>query len=146
MTASDLIAEVQQAGGQIHTDGEHLYLMAPDPLPIELRERLRERKAEILAELRQRQAEYEAAQQIRCMREKGTVPEHYSAITICSHCGPVPIFPGVPETVEGCVWCFNRVKGLPMPRVRQRRFRPVVMGRTVAGVQVCIDGDKGERA
>ena len=53
---------------------------------------------------------------IRKMRERGEVPPTYTAVTVCRHCGPVPIFPGVAERVEGCVWCFNRVAGRPVPR------------------------------
>ena len=49
------------------------------------------------------------------MRERGIVPDHYTAKTDCSGCGTVPIFEGVPERVSGCPWCFNRLKGLPMP-------------------------------
>ncbi len=54
--------------------------------------------------------------QIRRMRERGEVPPHYTSTSICWHCGPVPIFPGVGEQVEGCPWCFNRVRGLSVPR------------------------------
>ena len=49
------------------------------------------------------------------MRERGIVPDHYTATTECIHCGPVPIFEGLPEKVNGCPWCFNRIKGLPIP-------------------------------
>jgi len=49
------------------------------------------------------------------IRERGIVPDHYTATTECIHCGPVPIFEGLPEKVNGCPWCFNRNKGLPMP-------------------------------
>ncbi len=58
-------------------------------------------------------AAFAHAIQTRRMREHGEVPAHYTATTTCKHCGPVPIFPGCPETVLGCPWCFNRVKGLP---------------------------------
>ena len=52
------------------------------------------------------------------MRERGIVPDHYTAITKCKYCGPVPIFDGLPEKVNGCPWCFNRIKGLPIPTER----------------------------
>jgi hypothetical protein len=52
---------------------------------------------------------------IRRMREAGTVPAHYTAVTVCAGCGPVPIFQGVGEHVLGCPWCFNRHAGLPIP-------------------------------
>ncbi len=49
------------------------------------------------------------------MRERGIVPDHYTAETECKHCGPVPIFKGCPPQVINCPWCLNRIKGLPMP-------------------------------
>ncbi len=52
------------------------------------------------------------------MRERGIVPDHYTSETDCKHCGPVPIFEGCPPQVDGCPWCFNRIKGLPAPRVK----------------------------
>ncbi len=61
--------------------------------------------------------------QTRRMRERGEVPPHYTSTTICQHCGPVPIFPGVGEQVEGCPWCFNRVRGLSVPRPQKRLRR-----------------------
>ena len=50
------------------------------------------------------------------MREQGIVPDHYTATTECKRCGPVPIFEGCPPEFCGCPWCFNRLKGLPIPR------------------------------
>jgi len=50
------------------------------------------------------------------MRSQGIAPDHYTAKTECTHCGPVPIFEGVSEKVNGCPWCFNRHKGLPIPK------------------------------
>lgn len=52
----------------------------------------------------------------RRLRERGEVPAHYTAVTVCEHCGPVPIFQGVPEKVAGCPWCFNRIRGLTVPK------------------------------
>ncbi len=49
------------------------------------------------------------------MRERGVVPDHYTSETECKHCGPVPIFEGCPPQVDGCPWCFNRLRGLPVP-------------------------------
>ncbi len=54
---------------------------------------------------------------VRKMRERGEVPPSYTATTICAHCGPVPIYPGVADHVLGCVWCFNRHAGRPVPRI-----------------------------
>ncbi len=55
---------------------------------------------------------------IEDMRHRGIVPDHYTATTNCKHCGPVPIFEGGWPESDGCPWCFNRIKGLPMPTTR----------------------------
>ena len=53
------------------------------------------------------------------MRHRGIVPDHYTSETECKHCGPVPIFEGNWPESDGCPWCFNRLKGLPMPGVNE---------------------------
>ena len=50
------------------------------------------------------------------IRESGGVPDTYVSVTTCQKCGPVPIWPGCLPQVQGCVWCFNRLAGLPMPQ------------------------------
>ena len=51
------------------------------------------------------------------MRERGQIPDHYTGTTTCSRCGPVPIWEGCSPEVNGCPWCFNRIKGLSIPAV-----------------------------
>lgn len=58
---------------------------------------------------------------IRKMRERGEAPPHYTEVTTCAGCGPVPIFPGVAERVLGCPWCLNRAAGKPIPRPTKAR-------------------------
>ena len=53
------------------------------------------------------------------MRKKGEVPSHYTAITECKYCGIVPIFEGCPPKVKGCPWCFNRLKGIKTPTIKE---------------------------
>ncbi len=52
------------------------------------------------------------------IREQGRIPDNYTATTECKRCGTVPIFEGCPPEVDGCPWCFNRLKGLPIPRAQ----------------------------
>jgi len=64
-------------------------------------------------------AQFEAARySLRTIQQiaAGQVPDSYSAKTICKHCGPVPIWEGCDPEVAGCPWCFNRIKGLPIPK------------------------------
>lgn len=58
----------------------------------------------------------EKLEAIIAMRERGEIPTHYTTETTCRHCGVVPIWEGCPPDVLGCPWCFNRHKGLPIPR------------------------------
>ncbi len=146
MNTAALLNEVTRRGIKLKPDGDALCYTAPkDALTPDLLVELKTHKAELLAELSvsitlpdtpeddilaeaQRIAgnepnlsedEYQAlirAIQTRRMRERGDVPPRYTSTTICRYCGPVPIFPGVGERVEGCPWCFNRVRGLSVPR------------------------------
>jgi hypothetical protein len=51
--------------------------------------------------------------------EQGIAPPSFNGVTNCAHCGLVP----VPESIAsggnvlGCMWCFNRALGLPIPTV-----------------------------
>lgn len=55
----------------------------------------------------------------RRMIERGEIPASYTASTNCNHCGSVPIFEGCPPDVLGFPWCFNRIRGVPIPRAKQ---------------------------
>ncbi len=92
----------------------------PRPTRSELREDTGSEWSELLENKNGELAEHEipvAAEMVAIteMREKGIVPDHYTATTECSGCGKVPIFEGSPEKVNGCPWCFNRIKELPVP-------------------------------
>jgi hypothetical protein len=54
----------------------------------------------------------------RKLIEQGIVPDGYAATTRCMHCGDIYVPPGLTNNgiVYGCMWCFNRGKGLPIPR------------------------------
>ena len=144
MNTQALLKKVEQFGIRLEVRGDKLRAEAPENLLTpELVAQFKAHKAEILAtliaqghglplaDLKQtagpnwREIENDPATlealansiTIRRMRERGEVPSHYTATTVCAHCGPVPISAGVAERVLGCPWCFNRVKGLPVPRV-----------------------------
>lgn len=51
---------------------------------------------------------------IRHMREKGEIPPDYIHKAECAGCGPVWLFAS--GRFQGCPWCFNRSRGLPIPR------------------------------
>ena len=59
--AIDVLREVSEAGGTVRLEGDMLRLSAPEPLPDELRARLRQHKAEIVALLSARACQRRAA-------------------------------------------------------------------------------------
>ncbi len=48
------------------------------------------------------------------IRESGGIPDSYTSMTECKHCGTVPIFEGCPPKIDECVWCMN---GLTAPTI-----------------------------
>ena len=59
--------------------------------------------------------------QASLMRERGEIPPGWTSVTTCKQCGPVPIFEGCSPKVDGCPWCWNRVRGLPHPPHAEHR-------------------------
>jgi hypothetical protein len=55
----------------------------------------------------------QALVQRREMRQ-GIRPDSYSERATCAHCGPIWLW--VECDVLGCPWCWNRARGLPIPR------------------------------
>jgi len=88
-----------------------------------LRERrgeLREAAGDAWTEISQDSAQliaFAGLEATRQIRESGAIPDSYVAMTLCNGCQrEVPIFVGCPPIISGCPWCFNRLKGLPIPR------------------------------
>ena len=137
MSALPAISEITERGILARIEGNDLALSAPKgTLTPEVLAKLKRRKPDLLRslkELRDRAgADWEEISSdpaqlktfaelvmVEDMRHHGAVPDHYTATTDCEHCGPVPIFEGVPDQVKGCPWCFNRVAGLPIPGVTE---------------------------
>ena len=50
------------------------------------------------------------------MRERGIVPDHYTATVHCETCSQdVPHFAVDGDTVRACVWCMNGLTAPPLP-------------------------------
>ena len=134
MSALPLISEFADRGIRVRHEGSNVVVSPEKAITPELVQRIKmekpaliqsleeiKRKAgtdwdEIAADPAQLKAFAELLM-IEDMRSQGLAPDHYTSTTTCKHCGPVPIFEGVPEMVEGCPWCFNRIKDLPIPGV-----------------------------
>ena len=132
MSALPLISELAKRGIRVRPKGSNVVVSPEKALTPELVERIKREKPALIRNLKrvrkdagsdweeiandpqQLKAYYELLM-IEDMRSQGIAPDHYTSTTTCKHCGPVPIFEGVPEKVAGCPWCFNRVKGLPIP-------------------------------
>ena len=78
----------------------------------------RSREPEIIEDLPDEKVVAQEMLEIMAMREQGAAPPHYTAVTECKHCGPVPIWEGCSPHVLGCPWCLNRAAGQPIPKVR----------------------------
>ena len=134
MSALPIITEITDQGITAQIEGvDGVVLSAPEgTLTPDVISRLRGKKPDLLRSLRELQERagsdwdevsanptklksFAELMMITDMRHRGMVPDHYTATTNCKHCGPVPIFEGCWPESDGCPWCFNRLKGLPMP-------------------------------
>jgi len=135
MSALPIFSELSGKGIRVRVDGPDLVLSPKNALTSKLASKIKKEKPALIRSLQEIQrkagADWEEIANdpaqlkafaellmIAKMRERGIVPDHYTATTECEHCGPVPIFEGLPEKIKGCPWCFNRIKGLPIPRKR----------------------------
>ena len=132
MTVMPIIMDLADQGVFPYVNGKKVVLTPAARMTDVLRHRVRVNKQPLMSALVQLQrlagpdwAAFEAylarlkafAEMVMIseMREQGIVPDHYTSETECKHCGPVPIFEGCPPKVNGCPWCFNRIKGLQIP-------------------------------
>ena len=132
MSALPIFSELSGKGIRVRVDGPDLVLSPKKALTSKLASKIKKEKPALIRSLLEIQQKagadwdeiandpeqlkaFAELLMIAAMREKGIVPDHYTATTECSGCGTVPIFEGVPESVGACPWCFNRLKGLPMP-------------------------------
>ena len=136
MSALPIFSELSGKGIRVRVDGPDLVLSPKRALTPNLASRIKKEKPALIQSLeeikRKAGADWDEIANdptqlkafaellmIAEMRERGIVPDHYTTTTECIHCGPVPIFEGLPEEVLGCPWCFNRIKGLPIPAVKE---------------------------
>lgn len=135
MSALPLLVEFWGRGIKVRVEGSELALTAPKgvltsclvskikeekvALLISL-ERIREMAGEDWLEVNKNPVQLKTFADllaIEDMRHRGIAPDHYTATAECRGCGFVPIFEGLPDKVDGCPWCFNRIKGLPIPNM-----------------------------
>ena len=134
MSALALFSELSERGIKIRPNGRNVTVSPERALTPDLRARIKSEKPTLIRELekvrREAGADWEEVASdpeklkafyellmITDMRAQGIAPDHYTSTTTCKHCGPVPIWNGCPPEVQGCPWCFNRHKDLPIPRI-----------------------------
>ncbi len=135
MSALPILMEFSDKGIKVRVDGTDLALSAPiGTLTPAIVSRVREEKPAILDSLAwvrevagsdwtdvsndpEQLKDFADLLAIEDMRHRGIAPDHYTATAECRGCGLVPIFEGLPDKVDGCPWCFNRIKGLQIPKV-----------------------------
>ena len=133
MSALPILMEFSDKGIKVRVDGTDLALSAPiGTLTPALVSRVKEEKPALLDSLEwiremagsdwidvsndpEQLKAFADLLAIEDMRHRGIAPDHYTSTTTCKHCGPVPIWNGCPAAVQSCPWCFNRIKGLPIP-------------------------------
>ena len=131
-----ILTELSDRGINIQPDGEFVIVSPEERLTPDLVDRIKGEKPALLRELervrleagddwqeivadpKQLKAFYELLM-ISDMRTQGIAPDHYTASTTCSRCGPVPIWDGCPPEILSCPWCFNRVEGRPIPGAKK---------------------------
>ncbi len=134
MSALPIFSELSDKGLRVRVDGSDLVLSPKKALTPNLASRIMKEKPALIRSLEEIKRKagpdwdeiandpeqlkaFAELLVIEDMRRQGSVPDHYTATTDCKHCGTVPIFEGCPPEVEGCPWCFNRIKRLPIPKV-----------------------------
>ena len=132
MSALPIFSELSDKGLRVRVDGPDLVLTPKKALTPNLASKLKREKPVLiraLQEIKQRAgadwdeiandpvqlSAFAELLMIVEMRQKGICPDHYTNTTECKHCGTVPIWEGCMPQVDGCPWCFNRHKGLPLP-------------------------------
>ena len=133
MSALPIFSELSDKGLRVRVDGLDLVFSPKKALTPNLASRIKKEKPALIRSLKEikrkagpdwNEVANDPAQLKACaellmigeMRQKGIRPDHYTAETECRNCGSVPIWQGCPPQVDGCPWCFNRIKGLPVPR------------------------------
>ena len=136
MSALPIFSELSDMGLRVRVDGPDLVLSPKKALTPSLASRIKKEKLVLIRSLkaikRKAGADWDEIandpEQLRAfaellmigaMRERGIAPDHYTKTTKCKHCGPVLIWDGCPPEVNGCPWCFNRIKGLPIPGIKE---------------------------
>ncbi len=137
MSALPIFSELSGKGIRVRVDGPDLVLSPKTALTPNLASRIKKEKPALIRSLEEIKRKagtdwdeiandpeqlkaFAELLMIGDMRHRGIVPDHYTATINCKHCGPVPIFEGCWPESDGCPWCFNRIKGLPMPNERSR--------------------------
>ncbi len=136
MSALPILSELSDKGLRVRVDGPDLVLSPKKALTPNLASRIKQEKPALIQSLeeikRKAGSDWDEIaddpEQLKAfaellmigeMRERGIVPDHYTAETNCARCGTVSIWPGCPPQVDGCPWCFNRLKGLSIPGVKE---------------------------
>jgi len=101
-----------------NTDGERSDICEISPVgDEELKEVLEDDWREVLADPAQLEVARRWVTEAKQVAN-GIIPERYTQTSDCKFCGPVFVYEGYPQQANNCPWCFNRIKGLPIPKKR----------------------------
>ena len=135
MSAMALISEFSDRGIRVRAEGTDVVVSPKRALTTDLVSRIKKEKPVLIQSLQEIKrkagpdwdeiandpAQLKAFAELLMiseMRSQGIAPDHYTSTTTCTRCGPVPVWEGCPSKVQGCPWCLNRLKGLPLPTHR----------------------------
>ena len=106
MNATEVIAEIKQAGGEIWAEGERIKFR---DIPARLAPAIREHKTALLALLKEEQTDPQYAQAVSVVPEPAMAPQTAQATVTCGQC--VHFQPGF--TALGVGVCLATTNGLP---------------------------------
>lgn len=63
--------------------------------------------------------------------DAGLIPQGWrgAQAAICDGCGPVLLWPGAPDRLKACPWCFRRKAGKAIPRPKDAQAHLIQTGR-----------------
>ena len=122
MSAVWLLRALVNVGLTVTAKGDQLSIRPAGNLPDRLRAEALTHKAELIDLLQGLESagvalpDYLRTLEKGEAMDRGEVPKEYTKVVTCGGCGPVWLWPGAPDRLIACPWCFRRKAGKKIPR------------------------------